>query len=594
MRVVLIGLLFLFQLNCGGMSGDMTSSGGGGGGGGGGGVSVGKGVSVEGNVTVPLALETEISAGSDSAGSSSVSKSAASNSAVTETSAESGEICCKRYDGTTVASGVVDHSGEIVETIVSPSSLDSTQQIICKAELEDGRTLLNHYDLTGKVEGDRVRVDASVDSTIAVEQVLLKCGPETTFENMEECATGLRREDFHPRKLFEKFRDKMEKDSAKDKIAAAYQNVIEAVESGMTKNPPTTLGDIREILKGHHRDFFEASDQIRKFAEEGENSEPVEETLSEEAAGKIVMQTPYGLDKTRDRSEQGNLGRPLMGEPYGHDKDAAEEEKTTPRGRPFRYAEGEEPPPPEPPPPEPAPIILEAPIDTQLYFSAMSSGWDLAVTPAMLGGARYQSFSRSISWNYVPDPNIAGFHVYDKMPGESAFRLLLSKVISYSLTSGNLINVWLPGSGGIRMATDWPLGTYESYVVAYDVEGKEGPAGEIATATNLGEIQWLRPTEGQILETYFPTFQWSNIWPEEIQTSGGSGGWTEFIVSDEGSIYNIYHAGNVGWSTTSWRGANLTAGHQYYAVLNSGVFAAINGARHFYLAYSRLVGFSAQ
>ncbi|MBI4125236.1 MAG: hypothetical protein HY466_04825, partial [Deltaproteobacteria bacterium] len=405
----------------------------------------------------------------------------------------------------------------------------------------DGRTLLNHYDLTNKAEGDRVRVDVSADSTAAAEQVLSECG-SATFKNMEACAYLLKREDFNPRRAFEKHRDKMESDSY------------------------------------------------------GKPEEPLDQTISEEDAEKfleIILQSPYGQDKTRDASEQGNLGRPVMGDPYGKVKDFDIQGKE--HGRPFR-AEPE--------------IVLEAPLNPWGGFSVMSSGWDGAVTPQTLGGVRYQSFAKSSHWSYHPDPNIAGFRVYEKDPGELTFRvtreIFLANVTWHSSTYGRdgstsfyvgddgaLVQVSAVFSGGIRAATDWPVGTYEAYVVAFDAEGKEGPRSVTCYATNLGEMQWLRPTEGQIIGTYYPKLEWSNIWPAEIRENGGWG-WTELIVSDAASIYNHFH-GYVVWPNTSqnvWR--HLMSGHSYYAVLSGGGYAQINGVWHYYLAYSRLVGFSAQ
>lgn len=615
MRAVLIGLLFLFQIHCGGTANEASFSSGGGGqatGGIAGGVS--KGISVEGNVSVPVSSITDLF---------SVSKSAMKGASSAE-----GEVCCKRYDGTTVANGAVDSSGEIFDTIVSPASLDATGQVLCETLLEDGRTLLNHYDLSGKVEGDRVRADVSVASTVAAEQVLLQCGSEATFENMEACAVKLKKEDLNPQKLFEKYRDKMEGDAHQDEIAMAYQNLIEALEAKMAGNFPPKLQDIREILKGNKSEFSDMVAPIREFAD-GESTAEVEtaEVVASGAAPKalnpwpleedikkffeLMMQTPYGLDKTRDASEQGNLGRPLMGDPYGQDKEADSDgnknQERERRGRPFRYEPPPAPPPepepaPEPTPEPPPPIILEAPVNTQLAFSVMSGGWNLAITPETLGGVRYQSFAKSVSWSYLPDPSIAGFRVYDKAPGESAFRLLqtvdLSKASAGVIlsSSGSLVNIWLPWSGGTRVANQWPPGTYESYVAAFDAEGKEGPPGAMATAVNLGEIQWLRPTEGQVLGSYYPTFQWSNVWPLEIQTSGWSypnnWGWTEMTLSEQGAIYNLFH-GNVGWFTTSWKEL-LQPGRQYYIVVQTGGFATINGVKHSYFGYSRLVGFTSQ
>ncbi|MBI4223428.1 MAG: hypothetical protein HY609_00705 [Deltaproteobacteria bacterium] len=49
------------------------------------------------------------------------------------------------------------------------------------------------------------------------------------------------------------------------------------------------------------------------------------------------------------------------------------------------------------------------------------------------------------------------------------------------------------------------------------------------------------------------------------------------------------------WPNTSqnvWR--HLMSGQSYYAVLSGGGYAQINGVWHYYLVYSRLVGFSAQ
>lgn len=564
-KVVVCGLLLFLQLNCGGTSGDTFSSSGTSAGGtsparatNGPEVNTSKGVFIEGGVDVPTPSKASITIGTDIGQEVTISK-----GVVSDTPTNEGEVCCKRYDGVTVANGSVDASGEIVDTVVPPALLDTTGQIICEVELKDGGALLSHYDLTNKVEGDRVRVDVSEASTAAAEQVLSECGSAATFKNMEACADQLKREDFEPRKLFEKYRDKIESDS--------HSKVVEPL------NPVISEEDAKK--------FFE-----------------------------LILQTPYGLDKTRDASEQGNLGRPLMGKPYGQDKevdiDKNKNQEKERRGRPFRYEPPPEPPPPEPTPepaPEPTPeppppVILEAPINTALHFSVMSSGWNLAITPETLGGGRYQSFAKSVSWSYLSDPNIAGFRVYDKVPGESAFRLLQAVDLSQSSagvilsSSGNLVNVWLPWSGGIRMATEWPLGVYESYIVAYDVQGQEGPASEIAYASNLGEIQWLRPTEGQVLGSYYPTFQWSNVWPLEIQTSGWSypnnWGWTEMTISEEGAIYNLFH-GNVGWFTTSWREL-LQSGHQYYSVVQTGGFATINGVKHSYFGYSRLVGFSAQ
>ena len=106
-----------------------------------------------------------------------------------------------------------------------------------------------------------------------------------------------------------------------------------------------------------------------------------------------------------------------------------------------------------------------------------------------------------------PSETYGYLNLYDQpVPGASM------TISLYKTSTGAayiMLNDW-------RFATAWPVGTFQHYVVAYDANGREGTQGEIVFATNLGEIQWLRPTEGQTLETR-PTFQWSNVWPPEVQ-----------------------------------------------------------------------------
>ena len=57
----------------------------------------------------------------------------------------------------------------------------------------------------------------------------------------------------------------------------------------------------------------------------------------------------------KDERGQGNMGKPDMLDPYGHDKDSDRMELYGNRGRVIKPEPPPEPPPPEPPPPEPEP-----------------------------------------------------------------------------------------------------------------------------------------------------------------------------------------------------------------------------------------------
>ena len=281
------------------------------------------------------------------------------------------------------------------------------------------------------------------------------------------------------------------------------------------------------------------------------------------------------------------------------------------------------------PTPEPVPVLsLPAPISTRSGWGPASSGWDLGVTPETLyacknfscvPGQRYLTLVKSIYWSTLLDERFAGFHVYEQAVGESGFHLyrdvnLAAEGIgttsytarqftspigdtmlltSYKLSTGQT----MIGLTEWRIATAWPLGSSRFYVVAYDAMGHEGTAGPIVSHTNLGEIQLLRPTEGQVLET-IPAFQWSNVWPSEIQPASGT---TEVVVSESGQWKNLWHAW-LSWNTTSalyWFGTNwsgirggyaLLPGHQYYLIVTTWGSTPDTA----YIGYSRLTGFTVQ
>jgi len=268
-----------------------------------------------------------------------------------------------------------------------------------------------------------------------------------------------------------------------------------------------------------------------------------------------------------------------------------------------------------------------------------------SITPETNFGHRYPRFLQGLQWEFVPDTRIVGFRLYRQAPGESAFHLYrvieLSRITYFYSTRGALPQDWdwgvLPQEGNLAtdgyfisgsvyktssgtisislsevrfpletgLATAWPVGTSRYYVVAFDAEGREGRNGAMVTATILGEIPWVRPTEGQILERV-PSLQWGNIVPSDFQPVStdvnvseagndlravwgiGIGGLSTSAVycygyTPESDPYNFYSGGSC---------AALQPGHQYYATVTMG--GAITRWSNVFFGYSRIVGFTVE
>lgn len=270
-----------------------------------------------------------------------------------------------------------------------------------------------------------------------------------------------------------------------------------------------------------------------------------------------------------------------------------------------------------------------------------------SITPETNFGQRYVHIHQGILWEFVPDERIVGFRLYRQAPGESAFRLHqvieLSGITYFYNTRGALPQDWDWGtlsqegnlaegyfiwgtvhktsSGTVTiffsearfpletgLANAWLVGPYRYYVVAFDAEGREGNRGGIVSATILGEIPWVRPTEGQVLERV-PSFQWVNIVPADPKPAWSS---TNVSVSEAGNNWRcLWGIGYGGTTTTSAeycygytpesdpydfysRGycTALEPGHHYYATVTE------NGAREWgndvFFGYSRIVGFTVE
>ncbi|MBI3311930.1 MAG: hypothetical protein HYZ88_00165 [Candidatus Omnitrophica bacterium] len=374
------------------------------------------------------------------------------------------------------------------------------------------------------------------------------------------------------------------------------------------------------------------------------------------SSSRPTMREPYGLDKDDRKAMQGNRGRPIMGDPFGQLEDKSQIEGKE-HGRPFRTPVAEpipepapeptpeptpEPAPeptPEPTPapaPEPVPVIeLPAPSSTKPQWSVASGGWNVAVTPETLcdtrnytctPGQRYLTTVKGLTWLSLIDQRITGFRVYEQRPGESEFHVYRSidlastgigsqdytstyflspegytmTLVSYKQASGETAVTLLEW----RIATAWSRGTYRYAVVAYDAKGQEGPKGVVVSTTNLGEIQMLRPTEGQALERN-PAFQWSNVWadmPASVtsQMTYPTGyGRTELIVSESGRglwhpMLNRDTTSALYWFGYDWTGIRggyaLVPGQRYYIV----VMTLGSTPDDAYIATSPLTGFTVE
>ena len=302
------------------------------------GVGVGKsvdGVTIGGNVQAPTSIDTAVGIDPDA----SKSLATVSKAIITEAPAKSGDVTCKRYDGTLVTKGVVSALGEIADVVVPLALLDETKQILCEVTLSDGRKLLNNYDLTNRKAGEKVISDCDVAALLAAQQILFQCNASTTFDDLSACGPKVFSKDIQPGKLFEEYKQRGKDPTSEE------NNLVRALRAGMASNVPPRPSDINRILGGNGASLL---DQYKKFDDslsdwdsataikkiEGVKPNAIPATkfrLTEEEEYQLLGPRNYTseeleavVSKIKEEEKvwsQDNMGKVEMLDPYGHSKD---------------------------------------------------------------------------------------------------------------------------------------------------------------------------------------------------------------------------------------------------------------------------------
>ncbi|HEX9780634.1 MAG TPA: hypothetical protein VGB20_05400 [bacterium] len=219
-----------------------------------------------------------------------------------------------------------------------------------------------------------------------------------------------------------------------------------------------------------------------------------------------------------DTRGQGNMGKPDMRDPYGHDKDRDRSE-TGNQGRVIRVTDDPEPDPEPDPDPEPPPVVdLPAP-----EWTSVSWALGHAMVPLGLGWDLELHTDKQLLWSYPPtDTRVMGFHVYLQEPGDAGLRL-------YQDIGGDLPDGWhtdFLGQPGVtvyisrergqlalierRGSHEWQKGTYRHFIVPYDANGYEGAGSPELLCSVLEDVQMLHPASGEPVSPT-PAFSWTDV-----------------------------------------------------------------------------------
>ncbi|MBI5299316.1 MAG: hypothetical protein HY877_03355 [Deltaproteobacteria bacterium] len=208
------------------------------------------GVGISGTVTVPSTTSASISVGA-SLSKGGVGKRIITSKAIGDVAATTGTVTCKKLDGTVLDTGIIGSDGSLSGLVVSPSSLDSTSQVLLEATV-GSKKVTSLVDLTGKAAGQTASAGTvNTDSTLAVQQVYFQASASATPDSPSALAAKIASGEIDPLALFKTFKSSFDvtTTAGSSDAAGAMQAISKAFRAAMANGAPS-FADINSALQG--------------------------------------------------------------------------------------------------------------------------------------------------------------------------------------------------------------------------------------------------------------------------------------------------------------------------------------------------------